>query len=86
MKLKSMMIILLTLFFFVAPAFANGFQEGKVTRIDRDKQMIEIDKKRYYCLPGDMLNVRKGDEIEFRVDRNYDDPKHPVAVVEIYKL
>jgi len=67
-------------------SFADEFQSGRITKVDRENQMIQIDEVNYLCSSPTMRGVRVGERVEFMAEYKSDaDDQKTVIEVRDYR-
>jgi len=84
MRLKELLFLAFLLLAVPGSAFAGKIESGKVTAVYHDKNVIEIDGRKFHCPGGEMAFIHKGEKVKYVVDYQYDDPKHRRAIIDIY--
>lgn len=84
MALKGFFLLVFLLLVMPVSVFAEKFESGKVTAVDRDKNVIEIDGRQFHCPRGEMRRIHKGEKVRFIADYHYDDKKYRTAIIEIH--
>ena len=84
MNLRDFLLLVFLLLSMSGSAFAEKFESGKVTAVDRNRNVIEIDGRQFHCPRGEMRHIHKGEKVKFIADYQYDDIKYRKAIIEIY--
>ena len=71
MSTKLFSIFFVALLAFSSVSFADEFEQGRVTSIDRKADTIEIDGKEYRCNRLCMRHARKGVRLKFFAEHKY---------------
>jgi len=83
MILRKFFLLTFFLLTMAGLAFAEKFESGKVTALERSKNVIEIDGRQFHYPGGKMRHLHKGDKVKFIADYQYDDIKYRAAIIEI---
>lgn len=72
MKLKLMMFFVVMMVTMSALSFADEFQSGRITKVDVENQIIQIDEVSYLCSGSVLRGAHEGRRVEFMAEYKSD--------------